>query len=143
MKRQPQFVRESKPYQWIEWRYRRWIVFGERRHYWILRSPTHAGYSFEVGRFSHDRYVQLAMMQQAVPTKVGQTTVGDRAGDWHVGAIYWYRDGWYEIPEEFGPENLIPLINAYQADIEAAKSARQQKRSSSIEETKRRISRTI
>jgi len=140
VKRAPQLVSESRlPYNWVEYRGRRWLLFGERYHYWALRTAQYGGYSFEVAQFTPEHYCELETMQQAVPCKVGQSVVEDRSGDSRPEAIYWYRGRWYHVAAEFGPREIIPLINTYHADIEAAKRARQQKRSAAIRDTKRRI----
>ena len=81
-------------------------------------------------------------MQKAVPCKVGECAVEDRSGDSRSEAIYWYQGRWYHIAAEFGPREIIPLINSYHADIGTVKQARQQERSIAIRDAKRRITPT-
>jgi hypothetical protein len=140
MKRQPQFVREAEPHEWVERKPRRYILFGPQQHFWALW--TRGSYSSEVTRVSPERYEQLLGMQGAVPCRLGEATLGEaRSKEWHQFFLYWYRDRWYYVAQEFTPQELIPLINKYHDDFRAAKAEKEQKRLAAIQQVKQQISR--
>ena len=150
MKRQPKFITEAPAYEWIERSPRRWIFFGKQDHFWSLFPPPADDEGMftpvvlsrkEITRVSPERYSELVVMQHAAPCRLGEKYMSEHPGGWHKFLLYWYRDKWYYIAEEFGPADLIPLINKYHDDVRAAKAEKVQKRGLAIQELKRQVRR--
>jgi len=134
MKRLSRYVHEAPYYRWEEHRYRQYLLFGEMRHHWILWSHAVPGWSAKVSTIDNDSYQRLQISQKTAPCKLGSTAISFKEDHtMRTQNIFWFRDRFYEILDDFKDSEIEALIERWHANQQAEATSRAERHSQDIE----------